>query len=68
MPQTKTLSRTRWPTPSGVLTQIRTTLAVVLARRRQRAALSRLDQHMLRDIGLDQTHVAEECTKPAWRD
>ncbi len=38
-----------------------------LARHRTRQSLARLDAHLLRDIGLDATSVAEECAKPIWR-
>ena len=36
-------------------------------RSRQRAMLATLDAHLLRDIGLTGTDVAEECRKPFWR-
>ncbi|NJM82024.1 MAG: DUF1127 domain-containing protein [Tabrizicola sp.] len=37
------------------------------ARRKDRTSLSRLDPHLLRDIGLDEGTVAVECAKPFWR-
>ena len=37
-------------------------------RRRTRAALARLDAHLLTDIGLGAERAATECTKPFWRD
>ena len=37
-------------------------------RRRTRAALSRLDRHLLRDVGLDPAHARSECAKPFWQD
>jgi uncharacterized protein YjiS (DUF1127 family) len=37
-------------------------------RSRERAALARLDPHLLRDIGLDPNAVRQEAAKPAWRD
>jgi uncharacterized protein YjiS (DUF1127 family) len=36
-------------------------------RRRQRFALARLDDRMLRDIGLTVADVEAEITKPFWR-
>jgi uncharacterized protein YjiS (DUF1127 family) len=38
-----------------------------LTRRRDRRILARLDQHMLRDIGLSPDEVRTESTKPFWR-
>lgn len=39
-----------------------------LERTQQRRALQRLDDRMLRDIGLSRADVAGESTKPFWRD
>lgn len=36
-------------------------------RSRQRAMLARLDEHLLRDIGLSRADVEEELRKPFWR-
>jgi uncharacterized protein YjiS (DUF1127 family) len=36
-------------------------------RSRQRAALQRLDDRMLRDVGLSRAQVERECDKPFWR-
>ncbi|MBX6369133.1 MAG: DUF1127 domain-containing protein [Rhodospirillales bacterium] len=36
-------------------------------RSRQRAMLARLDEHLLRDIGLSRAEVEEELRKPFWR-
>ena len=45
-------------------------LALILARWddrvRSRRALSKLDSHMLRDIGLTDVARQAECRKPAW--
>ncbi|MEI4486453.1 DUF1127 domain-containing protein [Frigidibacter sp. MR17.14] len=38
------------------------------ARRRQRAALARLDMHLLKDIGVDARTVSDEVAKPFWID
>lgn len=43
------------------------TFKLASLRRRDRQRLSRLDAHLLRDIGLDPTRAAEECAKPFWR-
>ncbi len=42
-------------------------LIAALERGRQRRALRRLDERMLRDIGLSPAHVEEEAGKPFWR-
>lgn len=39
----------------------------VVERRRQRRALSALDEHQLKDIGLSRGDVEQEITKPFWR-
>jgi uncharacterized protein YjiS (DUF1127 family) len=36
-------------------------------RGRQRAALARFDDHLLRDIGVSREEAALECAKPVWR-
>ncbi len=35
-------------------------------RRRSRAALARIDDHLLRDVGLDALSVEQEAAKPFW--
>lgn len=47
---------------ANVLRRIR----LALAARNQRRALARLDDHRLRDLGLDHALVARECAKPLW--
>jgi uncharacterized protein YjiS (DUF1127 family) len=42
-------------------------LAVWQDRRRQRSTLARLDDRMLRDIGLTYADVDGEISKPFWR-
>ena len=37
-------------------------------RRRSRAALARLDQNILRDIGIDAPRAAREAARPFWID
>ncbi len=46
------------------------TTFVTLWRQRMRArrALSRLDAHLLRDIGLDPMTAEREATRPFWQD
>ena len=34
---------------------------------RQRQALTELDDHMLRDIGVTRVEALRECAKPFWR-
>ena len=36
-------------------------------RGRLRSALARLDDHLLRDIGVSHEEAAHECAKPVWR-
>ena len=58
----------RLPPLSRLLVAVALVLADWDARRRSRNALTRLDDHMLRDIGLSPDHVQDECAKPFWRD
>ncbi len=60
------------PTPSQIaardaLRGLLHTVSVWRARARQRHALSMLDDHMLRDIGLTRVDVEREGSKPFWR-
>ena len=55
------------PPLSRLLVALAVTLAGWENRRRTRAALARLDDHLLRDIGLGPARAATECTKPFWR-
>lgn len=54
------------------LSRLLVVLALAVARwedrRRTRSALARLDDHLLRDIGLPTDHAQTECAKPFWRD
>lgn len=43
------------------------TFYVWMERRRQRKTLAGLDDHMLRDIGLDRHQVLQETSKPFWQ-
>jgi uncharacterized protein YjiS (DUF1127 family) len=51
----------------GMLVRLAETIAVGFERRRQRLALARLDDRMLRDIGLTSADVEGELTKPFWK-
>lgn len=63
------------PTPTSALRsprvramQIVADLAILwLERGRQRRALQRLDDRMLRDVGLSRADVGRETDKPFWR-
>lgn len=56
------------PPVSRMLVSVALLLAQWEDRRRSRASLAKLDDHLLNDIGLGQTRAAEECAKPFWRD
>jgi uncharacterized protein YjiS (DUF1127 family) len=66
MPQTR-IQTLPLRTRTGLVARIRLFLAAITQRRRTRASLSRLDPHLLRDVGLDDSIVADECAKPFWR-
>lgn len=51
----------------GMFVRLAEVLAVGRERRRQRVALARLDDRMLRDIGLTSADVEGELSKPFWR-
>jgi uncharacterized protein YjiS (DUF1127 family) len=57
--------------PSAVLTGLLTTLVDQVrewrARVRSRHLLQRLDERMLRDVGLSRADVARECGKHFWQ-
>lgn len=44
-----------------------TALEEALERNRQRRALSKLEDHHLRDIGITRTEATREADKPFWR-
>lgn len=60
--------------PASLPPLSRLLLALALAvarwedRQRTRSALARLEDHLLRDIGLPRDHAHTECAKPFWRD
>jgi uncharacterized protein YjiS (DUF1127 family) len=50
-----------------ILTGLRK-LAQVLKNRRDAATLARMDEHMLRDIGLTRSDLRDAYAEPLWRD
>jgi uncharacterized protein YjiS (DUF1127 family) len=50
-----------------VAARVYDTLLLWRARGRQRRALARFDDHLLRDIGRSREEAARECAKPVWR-
>ena len=59
------------PLTHGALThlvpQALKAVAKALSRRRERQLLARLDDHLLRDIGLRPEDARQECAKPFWQ-
>lgn len=51
----------------GVLMFASATLQVWYERSRQRRHLARLEDRLLRDIGIDRARAMEETSKPFWR-
>ena len=62
--QTRTLRLNRAASP---LARLGAVILAALARRHESARLARLEDHLLRDIGLDRETVATECAKPFWK-
>ena len=63
-------SRSAWRParmPLHPLAAARRTIARWIERARQRDALSRLDDAMLRDIGITRAEAVREWEKPFWR-
>ena len=61
-------SLTGLPPLSRLLTAALGTMDRLNARHRSRQALDRLDDHLLRDIGLSDTARRAECAKAPWQD
>ena len=59
--------RVAGPSLRHVLSLVRYTLQQWGRRRRERAELARLDDRMLRDIGITRGDVWQEISKPFWR-
>jgi uncharacterized protein YjiS (DUF1127 family) len=55
-------------TPLASAAPVLAWLVACIERARQRRALSLLDDHLLRDIGLTRDDVADEIAKPFWLD
>ncbi len=55
------------PLDGGFVVRVRIAVTVALTRRRERQHLSRLNAHLLRDIGLNAQDARTECAKPFWR-
>ena len=51
----------------GMLVRLVDNVAIARERRKQRRALARLDDRLLRDIGLSAADVEGEVSKPFWR-
>lgn len=51
----------------GAFSALGTAVTQALARQRARRELARLDEHMLRDIGLSRSQALFESDKPFWR-
>jgi uncharacterized protein YjiS (DUF1127 family) len=51
----------------NVIARVLTVVRVAAQRRRERRQLAALDQHLLRDIGLDAQTAESECSKPFWK-
>ena len=56
------------PSIPTLLKRIWRTLSLWQERARMRAALARLDDRTLRDIGLSRFDVWHECSKPFWKE
>jgi uncharacterized protein YjiS (DUF1127 family) len=64
--QSKTLLVSR-PAGRSLFRRVLSLLGTTIDRRRERLHLARLDQHLLRDIGLEADAVRDECAKPFWQ-
>ena len=66
MPQTTTQTLP-FSAPRGFVARLTRSATDAIARRRNRRALARLDQHLLRDIGLSSDEAWTEAAKPFWQ-
>ena len=53
---------------SAMLSEALATPRLWARRRHERASLQQLDDHLLRDIGLDRSRVDEMAARPFWRE
>ena len=60
-------ARSELPNRGASLAQLLDLLRLWRQRHRQRQALARLDEHLLRDIGLDRRLALREAAKPFWQ-
>lgn len=66
--KTAALPRLRTARAADLLAGIATLIRTWRARSRARRDLAKLDEHMLRDIGLDATIAAHEVSRRFWQD
>lgn len=66
MPRTLTQSLPIVPRTS-LVRRLAEALTGAVERRHDRTLLARLDDHLLRDIGLSPDDARTECAKPFWR-
>lgn len=53
--------------PRGIIARLITAMTAASQRRAERHRLALLDDHMLRDIGLELQDAQRECSKPFWQ-
>lgn len=68
MPHDNSVFRAAGSIVPGALAQTLKLAVFWQSRLSERRNLARLDDHLLRDIGLDPDAAANECAKPFWRD
>jgi uncharacterized protein YjiS (DUF1127 family) len=71
MASSATVVRPATSAPQGLkrrVWQLAASLERALNRRRDRELLARLDDHLLKDMGLSRDEVRIECAKRAWQD
>ncbi len=54
------------PRRAGILRQVARAISTYTTRRATRKSLARLDDYLLRDIGVDPLHARQEVAKPFW--
>jgi uncharacterized protein YjiS (DUF1127 family) len=60
-------TRSRYPVPGSIVERLVRGVSRLLGLARERRALARLSDDLLRDIGLSRHEVEAECRKPWWR-
>jgi uncharacterized protein YjiS (DUF1127 family) len=66
MPHTSAKSLSFQPR-RGLVARLMRSVIAAFSRSYERRLLSRLDPHLLRDIGLSPEEAQTECAKPFWR-